>query len=389
MTWVRIDDEFEDNAKVAPLSDGAHRVWLMANCWCKKPKNFHTHGFVPAAMLPEITHNRYKPTQLKKLAQELVEATVGGTKKHGLWELREGGWQFHDWKTYLSKEELKLLESGLTKMSKSEAGSLGGNNSVSKRRERDGTAQPRSASKQPPKQNESASEATTEAESNHSRSPDPDPVPLRSDNTLQGPVSNPTASCERSFECASSDAKALFDVWQRESGKTGVKFDWSCRQVFEQCVREGVTLEDVRLIVRGAKTDEWAVKKARLMPSPLFKDPQQRAKFLDMARNPDPSTTQAMSGKTYPGVAESQRLLRRMGENEKQAVPPPADVLARFGSPPPARVSSPVAKTRPEATSEVSPLVKPMPVSKPVDVEEARRRAHEDLAKFDKETTNA
>ena len=30
MSWVRIDDEFEDNAKVAPLSDGAHRVWMMA-----------------------------------------------------------------------------------------------------------------------------------------------------------------------------------------------------------------------------------------------------------------------------------------------------------------------------------------------------------------------
>ena len=108
MTWVRIDDEFEDNAKVAPLSDAAHRVWMMANCWCKKPANFYTYGFVPEATLPSITRNRYKPGQLRKLVDELVNSNVGGTKEHGLWEPVEGGWQFHDWESYLSKEDLLI-----------------------------------------------------------------------------------------------------------------------------------------------------------------------------------------------------------------------------------------------------------------------------------------
>lgn len=98
MGWVRLDDEFEDHPKVAPLSDAAHRMWTRAACWCRKPKNAHTNGFVPRVQLEAIAR---KPMRTAlKIAKELVDADGGGMFEHGLWEAREDGWQFHDWDDY-------------------------------------------------------------------------------------------------------------------------------------------------------------------------------------------------------------------------------------------------------------------------------------------------
>jgi hypothetical protein len=179
VTWVRIDDGFEDNGKVAPLSDSAHRVWLMANCWCKKLANFHTRGFVPSAMLATITQHRYKPTQLAKLVNELVNSRVGGTKENGLWEQREGGWQFHDWQDYLSKEDIKELE-GKPTLSRQEAARVAGQRSAEVRRAKHGTAQPRSerSSNEAPNVVDNRSVTTfAERRSNVLEPPDPDPDP--------------------------------------------------------------------------------------------------------------------------------------------------------------------------------------------------------------------
>jgi len=120
VSWVRVDDGFEDHAKVDPLSDAAHRLWLRAACWCKKPANEHTLGFVPRALLRTIGKNAGSQAHLEKLAQELVEANGGGIFEQGLWEPVDGGWRFHDWATYQPKDDEERI-----KERRSEAGRKG------------------------------------------------------------------------------------------------------------------------------------------------------------------------------------------------------------------------------------------------------------------------
>lgn len=110
MSWVRIDDGFEDHPKVDPLSDAAHRLWLRAACWCKKPTNEHTLGFVPRGMLRVIARNSAPMAQLEKLAQELVDAKGDGMFDTGLWEVVEGGWRFHDWATYQPENDEERIK---------------------------------------------------------------------------------------------------------------------------------------------------------------------------------------------------------------------------------------------------------------------------------------
>lgn len=120
MSWVRIDDGFEDHPKVDPLTDAAHRLWVRAACWCKKPSNEHTLGFVPRGMLRTIAKNSATQAKLEKLAQELVDATAGGIFEVGLWEPVEGGWRFHDWAKYQPKDDEERI-----KERRSEAGRKG------------------------------------------------------------------------------------------------------------------------------------------------------------------------------------------------------------------------------------------------------------------------
>lgn len=120
MSWLRIDDSFEDHPKVDSLSDAAHRLWVRAACWCRKPTNAHTFGFVPRGRLRTIAKNSASPAQLEKLAQELVDATGDGMFEHGLWEVVEGGWRFHDWADYQPEDDEERI-----KAKRSEAGRKG------------------------------------------------------------------------------------------------------------------------------------------------------------------------------------------------------------------------------------------------------------------------
>ena len=133
MTWLRIDDGFEDHLKVEDLSDAAHRLWVRAGCWCKKPVNASTNGFVPRAKLRAICRNKVTQKRAETLAQELVDATGGGVFRNGLWEVRENGWQFHDWEVYQPEREA---------MSRSEAARVAGRRSAERRLEVLGTARP-------------------------------------------------------------------------------------------------------------------------------------------------------------------------------------------------------------------------------------------------------
>jgi hypothetical protein len=97
MSWVRVDDEFMDHAKVAPLSDAAVRLWMEASCWSRKPHNLKHEGRIPEALLVTIAKNRYPRAKALKLAAELVAANGGGLYGQGLWVVVDGGWQIHDW----------------------------------------------------------------------------------------------------------------------------------------------------------------------------------------------------------------------------------------------------------------------------------------------------
>ena len=162
MSWLRIDDGFEDHPKVELLTDAAHRLWMRAACWCMKSANSHTGGFVPELLLDTIAKRSASHQRLLKLAQELVAATGGGLYSAGLWERVEGGWRFHDWHEYRQQHS-----------SRSEAARLAGQRSAQARRERDGSAQPRSTG--PPRTNP---ERTPERRSNEPPNEPPnEPLP--------------------------------------------------------------------------------------------------------------------------------------------------------------------------------------------------------------------
>jgi hypothetical protein len=131
-----------------------------------------------------------------------------------------------------------------------------------------------------PEQRTSVTPRRGEGERGEARDLDPEESPERNQPT-------PVDAFERSFTGVSPGANELFEAWQAESGKTGVKLtDRGIREIFEQLVSQKLTTQDVIEVVRGAKLDKWARESARLMPSPLLKSAEQRAKFKDMYRNP-------------------------------------------------------------------------------------------------------
>ncbi len=183
MTWLRIDDGFEDHAKVEPLSNNALRLWLRAACWCCKPQNEHTQGFVPRKMLRTIAKKMASQKRLEELALELVNATGGGIFKVGLWEPVEGGWRFHDWHVYRRPEDPQPKPQTL---SRSEAARAAGLRSAEVRRARNGTAQPPNDSRTTLEcRFEQRASNVPERRSNNEprtfpnvvRTPDPDPDP--------------------------------------------------------------------------------------------------------------------------------------------------------------------------------------------------------------------
>lgn len=179
MTWVRIDDDFAEHAKVENLSDAALALWVRANCWCHKKKNAYLNGFVPRSSLRKINQNRLTQEETEALAQELVNANVSGTKEQGLWEPVEGGWKFHDWHNYQLERRSNDVESfgNVVRgtMSRSEAARLAGLASAASRREKFGNAQPK-FSNEPNDVRTTLPNDVAERRSNVPEPPDPDPV---------------------------------------------------------------------------------------------------------------------------------------------------------------------------------------------------------------------
>lgn len=167
MSWLKVDDGFEDHPKVEGLSNDAHRLWMRAACWCRKPVNARTAGFVPRALLEQIAKRMAPPARLLELVDELVAATAGGMFKHGLWEPREGGWVFHDWAVYQPETEPGPA------MSRAEAARVAGKRSAEVRRLRNGSAQPERAERRSNVRSEDSGARTIPRTSPERRSEEP------------------------------------------------------------------------------------------------------------------------------------------------------------------------------------------------------------------------
>lgn len=84
MTWVRLDDRFTENGKVAELSDKAFRAYVAGLCY--SARNL-TDGHLKPSALPGITRGR------KACLAELEDA--GLIHRNG-----EGGYLIHDYLEY-------------------------------------------------------------------------------------------------------------------------------------------------------------------------------------------------------------------------------------------------------------------------------------------------
>ena len=93
MTWIKLDDGFASNPKIAMLSDGAFRLYITGLCYAGKHL---TDGFIPAPL------RRSLGTEMaSKLASKLLEK--------GLWIKVEGGYQIHDYlKHQTSKAQAEM-----------------------------------------------------------------------------------------------------------------------------------------------------------------------------------------------------------------------------------------------------------------------------------------
>lgn len=109
MVWVRLDDEFSENPKIAQLSDSALALWVVGLAYCNRNL---TDGFIPAQV--GMGQLRYCDGHAEQVIAELVAG--------GFWVREDGGWTVHDYFDYQpSREDVEALREA-----RREAGRLGG-----------------------------------------------------------------------------------------------------------------------------------------------------------------------------------------------------------------------------------------------------------------------
>jgi hypothetical protein len=90
MPWFTIDDSFHSHPKTLGVSFEAIGVWTKCGAWCSEHL---TDGAVPSALLRAWSVR-------EEAVSELVSA--------GLWDVDDGGYQFHDWLEYQqSRDEVQ------------------------------------------------------------------------------------------------------------------------------------------------------------------------------------------------------------------------------------------------------------------------------------------
>jgi hypothetical protein len=368
MSHIELDDQILNHPKfIRAIDAGGADVWLL---WCGLRaycSQLLTDGFVPVDMFLEVRGPR-DPKKRKAALQVL--------KDKNLVEDAPGGVVLHDYLDWAdSREEILMWkQKARDRKRKERCGSRMESHEPS-RCDSDGTSRVKSAHVTPVVTDTSPARM---GEGGVTREDSQD-LPRTADGSP--PVQNSAANCERSFDAPRSAARDLFDAWQRESEKTGVKFsDWAIRQVFEGAAHDGVTAEQVTQIVNGAKHDEWAVQKARLMPSPLLKNPESRAKFLDMYRNPPTDKCQSVAprGPQYKSLQQ----VARESEAARQQRDRPRPIASR--SPVlPATIAASLSNTEPPEIKAPKTEAERL-----AEREAARNKARLDLAQLALEETS-
>ena len=344
-----------------------------------------TDGFIADEEIDNLPDAPKHPRKWLKVLVDCGKPERDGTRGAGLVDHCDGGWVLHNYlKHALTSEEIRRRKDFAKERKR-----------LQRLRETQRQAASLSAQKaelEPPVTLPVTLPVTRDISKSHKTvtRDGRDPIPSHdldlTENKIQRPASSerpkPVDNFARSFETPSTEAKTLFDVWQLHSGKTGVKFDWNIRLTFEEAAHAGVTPEDMRQIVLGAKRDKWAVQEARLMPSALLKNSESRAKYIDMFRNP-PTSGKAPEAPKPPqskGLAEVEaERLAALAERDRAPSRPQR-------RPP---VAPPTPETRPGASSAVSVVLK-SPTEKPaLDLNAARNKALSALAQFDEEAPHA
>lgn len=80
--WFKVDDSLYGHQKRQGVSLSALGLWTLAGCWASQQLS---DGFIPRSTL-SLLGGRARE------ADELVAAH--------LWDVKDDGWQFHDWADY-------------------------------------------------------------------------------------------------------------------------------------------------------------------------------------------------------------------------------------------------------------------------------------------------
>ena len=100
--WFKVDDKLWGSPKWLALNSGPRALWVSAGAWSGDQL---TDGFVPTYVLPVLGGSR-------KDAGSLVAV--------GLWEIADGGFNFHDWADYQVSRDAVMSKRDLEAQRKAE-----------------------------------------------------------------------------------------------------------------------------------------------------------------------------------------------------------------------------------------------------------------------------
>ena len=93
MTWIKLEDSFTSNPKIAMLPDSAFRLYVTSLCYAGKHL---TDGFIPAPLR-------------RSLGTEMASKATRKLLEKGLWIKVEGGYEINDYLKYqTSKEQAEM-----------------------------------------------------------------------------------------------------------------------------------------------------------------------------------------------------------------------------------------------------------------------------------------
>lgn len=218
MTWAKLDDGFCWNHKVVQAGNEAAGVYARALAHCSSQL---TDGFVPEKVAGLIADGRRKPITA------LLEA--------GLWERDDGGYRIADYLDYNpSRAVVEARREALA-----EAGRRGG---LAAGASRGGKAKAKATASR-------SVQANASADGEQSVEPPSRPVPLD------------TSSNEEVVDLSKSTTqeREVFKHWVREYKRDSkrTKLNAKRRQKIRARLREGYSVEDLCVAIRGAKQDDW------------------------------------------------------------------------------------------------------------------------------------